>query len=51
MNPQFEAVLKNKKIKDALLEVSGKDRWSLKGYAIARAVKKKKYKKVNGAWL
>jgi hypothetical protein len=37
-------------IRDIIKDMSAKDRAEVKGVAIAQAVQKKKYKKVNGVW-
>jgi hypothetical protein len=50
MNPDYDNILKDKSIRDAIKDLDVKTKASVKGYAIAKVVKKKKYKKINGVW-
>ena len=50
MNPRYENMLRGKAIRDAIKDLDAKEKASIKGYAIAKLVKKRKYKLVNGVW-
>lgn len=50
ISDKFEKKLKNKKIREAIKDSDAKEKASIKGYCIAKALKKKKYKVINGKW-